>query len=105
MVNFILFSVVDQLCQVLIMLNSLIHPIPGRGHRMQLSIQEASTTYHGILYPNMDFCPKACSDMKINTINTAREIDWIDNQVRFDFRKTIPVSRVILSYAFITLVA
>ena len=66
---------------------------------------EASRLYHGIRYPNMDFCPQACSEMKINTINTAREKDWSANKVVFNFRKRKPVSREVLSYSLLSLVA
>ena len=61
--------------------------------------------YHGIRYPNLDFCPKACSKMKINTITTAREKDWTDTRVILTFRKEIPVSREVFSYTLLSLVA
>ena len=61
--------------------------------------------YHEIRYPDLHSCPKACSEMKMNTINTAREKDWSDNQVVFNFRKKISVSRDVLSNTLLSLIA
>ena len=66
---------------------------------------EASMLYHGIRYPDLHSCPKACSAMKMNTINTAREKDWSDKQVVFNFWKKIPVSREVLSNTLHSLIA
>ena len=43
--------------------------------------------------------------MEIKTITTARERDWQDDYVWLTLRKKIPVSREILSYTLLSLVA
>ena len=67
--------------------------------------QAAAKLYQTIRYPQLDVCQKACSQMELRTINIARENEWKYDGVKLMFRNQITVSREVLSYTLLSLVA
>ena len=56
-------------------------------------------------YPDLDRCLKPCVSMEVRTIYTAQVPDDDTNLVMFNFNEKNPVSREVLAYTLLSLVA